>query len=90
MNLQQPRRMYLEIFHKASLYLCPPFVPSLTQIMPYYVTVTVTEFDLTAANKVKENIKYHPLVLYYEGWYYWQILTCTTRTAHQNIGACTF
>jgi hypothetical protein len=79
-----------KIFHKAFFYLRPPFVPSLTEVMPYYVTLTVTEVDVTAANKGKENSKYHPLRLYYAASYYLQIFTCTTRTAHQDIGACMF
>ena len=53
-----------KIFHKGFLYLCPPFVSSLIEAMPDYVIFTVTEVDVTAANKGKENRKYHPVWLY--------------------------
>jgi len=58
--------------------------------MPYFVTLTATDIDVTAANKGKENRKYRPLRLYYEGWYYWQMIMFTTRTARQDIGTCIF
>ena len=77
-----------KIFHKTFLYLCPPFVPRLTEVMPYSVTHTVTDVDVTAANKDKENkissttVILRKVVLLAD--------TYTTRTAYQDNSACMF
>jgi len=80
----------LKIYHRAFLYLYSPFITNLTEVMPYDVTLTVTEVDVTDANEGKENRKYHPLHLYYKGWYYWQMSTYVARNACQDIGTCIF